>query len=83
MSSFLFIQNITLNIQLYWLNKFIGWLVLGVDQEGGGAQSHSFLPKIPKKSPKLAKQVLGASPRTHCNPSFLKSWIRHIVLYIG
>ena len=34
-----------------------------------------FCPKFFKKSPKLTKKVMGASPQSHSAPSFFKSWI--------
>ena len=38
-----------------------------------------FCAKFFQKFPKLAKNILVASPRTLCAPSFLKSWIRPCV----
>ena len=56
------------------------WPGAGALPEGGegagGRTPNSFCAKYFEKSPKLAKQILGASPRTPCAPSFFKSWIR-------
>ena len=46
----------------------------------GGARPPHLCAKFFKKSPKLAKNILGASSRTPCAPSFFKSWIRPCLL---
>ena len=46
----------------------------GADPEGGRTPT-LFRAEFYKKSPKLAKKILWASPWTPCAPSFLKSWI--------